>query len=265
MTFKQLMDYGMLAFKNATVQDDGKMTYPIGVMVLCVGLCMVIGYLLGSLNFGVIISRIYGEDIRKKGSGNAGATNMMRVYGKKASILTLTCDALKTIVAVYIGRLLIMGYLGAYITGLFAIIGHAWPIYFGFKGGKGVAAISAFCLVTEPIIFLIELVIFIIILFGFKMVSLGSVMIALIYPFILAKITGFGPHVLVGMLCAVLVIFLHRKNIVRIYNHTENKFKLDFKKKKKNTEEESAIDEVSKSTEESEDKVEEKIDEEDKK
>lgn len=261
MTFKELMDFGLIAFKNGSVTEDGKVTFPL----VCILLCMVIGYLLGSLNFGVIISRLYGEDIRTKGSGNAGATNMMRVYGKKASILTLTCDALKTIVAVYIGRLLVLGYLGAYITGLFAIIGHAWPIYFKFKGGKGVAAISAFCLVTEPVIFLIELAIFIIILFGFKMVSLGSVMIALIYPFLLAKITGFGPHVIVGMLCSALVIFLHRKNIVRIYNHTEHKFKLDFKKKKKNADEVLPTTDSNELTDQNNEKVEENLNEEDKK
>ena len=157
---------------------------------------------------------------------------MMRVYGKKASILTLVGDVLKTIIAVLLSRFLLLGYIGAYITGLFVIIGHAWPVYFKFKGGKGVAAIAAFCLITEPIIFLIELAIFLAILFGFKMVSLGSVMIALIYPFILNLNRGMGPHVLIAFIMAGLVIFLHRQNIVRIFNHTEHKFKLGKKEKK---------------------------------
>lgn len=271
MSFDKLMDAGyfgnLLIDKYGFVNETGELaiSVPIKWILLCFIACAMIGYLMGSLNFGVIISRIYGADIRTKGSGNAGATNMMRVYGKKASILTLTCDVLKTIIAVFIGRLLVYGYIGAYITGLFVIIGHAWPLYFKFKGGKGVAAIAAFCLVTEPWIFLIELAIFLIILFGFKMVSLGSVMISLVYPFILSMMTGNGVHVVFGMLMAALVIFLHRQNIVRIYNHTEHKFKLEFKKKKKSAEEDGAIDESSKSTVDIEEKVEEKIDEEDKK
>ncbi|MBO5374293.1 MAG: glycerol-3-phosphate 1-O-acyltransferase PlsY [Clostridia bacterium] len=198
---------------------------------MCFALCAVVGYLIGSLNFGVIISRIYGADIRTKGSGNAGATNMMRVYGKKASYLTFLGDVLKTVVAVFLCRILIAGFNGAYFTGLFVIIGHAFPLYFKFKGGKGVACIAAFCLCTTPIIFLIELVIFIAILFAFKMVSLGSIMIALIFPYMLYLFEGPGLHVVVGFLAAAMVIFLHRQNLVRIFNHTEHKFNLGRKKK----------------------------------
>ncbi len=229
MTFKLLWQYGMLAYKTGTLHDDGKFTFPI-IIVLA---CAVLGYLIGSLNFGIILSKIYGRDIRESGSGNAGATNMMRVYGKKASILTLVGDVLKTIIAVFLSRFLLLGDIGAYVTGLFVIIGHAWPVYFKFKGGKGVAAIAAFCLITNPIVFLIELAIFLAILFGFKMVSLGSVMIALVYPFVLNWVEGTtGPHIFIAFIMAGLVIFLHRQNIVRIFNHTEHKFKLGKKKKK---------------------------------
>ena len=106
-------------------------------------------------------------------------------------------------------------------------------MYFKFKGGKGVAAISAFCLVTEPWIFLIELVIFLIILFGFKMVSLGSVMIALIFPLMVFNFRGAGIHIILALIAAGLVVFLHRQNIVRIYNHTEHKFSFGKKKQPK--------------------------------
>lgn len=194
-------------------------------------LCAIIGYLIGSLNFGVIISRLYGADIRTKGSGNAGATNMMRIYGKKASILTFCGDILKTAVAVFLCRFLIAGYYGAYFAGLFVILGHAFPLYFNFKGGKGVACISAFCLCTTPIIFLIELLIFVAILFSFKMVSLASIMIAIIYPYMLYLFEGAGFSVLLGFCAGVLVVFLHRQNLVRIFNHTEHKFNLGKKKK----------------------------------
>jgi glycerol-3-phosphate acyltransferase PlsY len=228
MTFEILWKYGMLAYKTGTLHEDGKFTFPI-IIVLA---CAVLGYLLGSLNFGVIISKIYGRDIREVGSGNAGATNMMRVYGKKASILTFVGDASKSIVAVLLSRFLLLGGLGAYIAGLFVIIGHAWPLYFNFRGGKGVSAIAAFCLVTDPITFVIELAIFVAILFSFKMVSLGSIMIALVYPFILNLRGEAGPNILISFIMAGLVIFLHRKNLVRIFNHTEHKFKLGKKDKK---------------------------------
>lgn len=233
MTFEKLMNDGLLGTKLIEKYTSGEtVSIPFVYFLLCIFACAAIGYLIGSLNFGVIISKFYGADIRTKGSGNAGATNMMRVYGKKASIMTFVGDILKTIIAVFIGRLLIMGVIGAYITGLFVISGHAWPLYFGFRGGKGVAAIAAFVLSTEPLIFLIELVIFIAILFSFKMVSLASVMIALIYPYILAVLTGNGTHIMVAFIASVLVIFLHRQNIVRIFNHTEHKFKLGKKEKK---------------------------------
>ncbi len=246
MTFEVLKEVGyfgnMLLEKYKYTTENGDLAFSIPLKwVLLVSLaCAAIGYFIGSLNFGVIISRAYGRDIREVGSGNAGATNMMRVYGKKASILTLLCDVLKTILAVCIARFLIFGYQGAYIAGLFVIIGHAWPLYFKFKGGKGVAAIAAFCLVTEPIIFLIELAIFLVILFGFRMVSLGSVMIALIYPFMLNFVTNPQEHsiftslyVVISFIMAGLVIFLHRQNLVRIFNHTEHKFKFGKKDRTK--------------------------------
>ncbi len=212
---------------NETFIDKG-----IFFIWMLFALCALIGYLIGSFNFGVIISRIYGADIRTKGSGNAGATNMMRVYGKKASFLTFGGDVLKTVIAVFLCRILIAGYFGAYFAGLFVIIGHAFPLYFKFKGGKGVACIAAFCLCTTPLIFVIELAIFVLILFAFKMVSLGSIMIALIYPYMLFVFEGgAGLHVIIGFCAAALVIFLHRQNLVRIFNHTEHKFNLGKKKK----------------------------------
>ena len=174
---------------------------------------------------------------------------MMRVYGKKASILTLVCDILKTIVAVSVGRLLICGYIGAYITGLFVMIGHAWPVYFNFRGGKGVAAIAAFCLITDPDVFLIELAIFLIVLFSFKMVSLASIMIAMTYPFVLFVIRSdsfeenpiIGLNFIIALLMGALVIFLHRQNLVRIFNHTEHKFKFGKKKKQSKDQVENVI------------------------
>ena len=193
-------------------------------------ICAVVAYLFGSINCGVLISKVLGTDVRTLGSKNAGTTNMMRNFGKKIGIMTFIGDFLKTVIALFICRV-IFGIEGAFIGGIFCILGHAYPLYFGFKGGKGVVCIAAMGLMTTPLELLIMLVIFTIILLGFKMVSFASIMSMLIYPFILAKIEGPGAGVIYALICSALVVFLHRKNIVRIFNHTESKISLGKKKK----------------------------------
>ena len=198
-------------------------------------LCSLIGYLLGSVNWGVILSKKrYGADVRNFGSGNAGATNMLRTYGKRAGATTLGLDATKAVVASIIGRLII-GSLGAYFAGFFCIVGHAYPIFFKFKGGKGVVVISTMCLLTTPLVFLILLAVYAIVFFGYKMVSLASVTVAALYPLILYMFIG--PHiaVLIAFLSGILVIVLHSANIRRIINHTESKIILGKGKKKQQT------------------------------
>lgn len=195
----------------------------------CILICAAVAYLFGSINCGVLLSKIYGKDVRKMGSGNAGTTNMVRNFGKKAGALTFLGDFLKASLALIACRI-IFGVEGAFIGGIFCIIGHAYPIYFGFRGGKGVVCIAAMGLFTSPLVLAIMLVIFAIILFGFKMVSFASVMSMLIYPFIEFKVDGAGAWVIYSLLAAILVIFLHRKNIVRIFNHTESKIKFGKKK-----------------------------------
>ncbi|MGM9665752.1 MAG: glycerol-3-phosphate 1-O-acyltransferase PlsY [Eubacteriales bacterium] len=226
MSFWEIFDYGYLGklFGDFSSAENVRM-YWLGYIILAV-----VSYLVGSVNCGVILSRKYGTDIRTKGSGNAGTTNMLRIYGKRAAILTFLGDVLKSALASVIGRLF-FGIMGAYVAGFFCIIGHAYPIFFKFRGGKGVVAISTMCLMTTPIVFLVMLGIFLIILFGFKMVSLASVMVMLIYPMVLYNMTFPGPHILVAVLCSLFVIFLHRSNIVRIYRHEESK--ISFGKKKK--------------------------------
>ena len=205
--------------------------------VLSVILCIVIPYFLGSLNFSVILSRrLYREDVRAKGSGNAGSTNMLRNYGKKAAGLTLLGDALKTAVSCAFG-ILIYGVYGAYLAGLFCIMGHMFPVYFKFKGGKGIVCLAVMILMTDWRVFLILFAIFLIIVLGTKYVSLGSVIGAMLYPVILNRInTGTENAVrsveLIAVVVAFLVVFMHRENIKRLYRGTESK--LDFHKKKKN-------------------------------
>jgi len=206
-------------------------------IVISVFAVAIIGYLLGSLNFGVLISKIfYRDDIRKHGSGNAGATNMLRTYGKFAAIMTFLGDGLKTAVAVLLGAVLLGHnrlYAGTYIGGLASVIGHCFPVYYKFKGGKGVTATAFMVLCTEPLIFAILIVMFIIIVAGSKYISLGSIMCVMIYPLILNRMTGVGLHNLIAILLALLIVYLHRENIMRLLNGKENKFSLKGKKKKK--------------------------------
>jgi glycerol-3-phosphate acyltransferase PlsY len=113
------------------------------------------------MNFALVISKLkYGDDIRKYGSGNAGMTNMMRTYGKAAAGLTLLGDALKAVVSAVIGYIS-LGEYGAYIAGLFCILGHMFPIYYKFKGGKGVVTVAISILMCDPLVFLILFILFI--------------------------------------------------------------------------------------------------------
>lgn len=195
-------------------------------------LCAAIAYLLGSFNFGIIISKYkFREDIRARGSGNAGMTNMMRTYGNAAAGFTLFGDAMKAIIAALIGTIL-NGEMGAYAAGFFCILGHVYPLYFKFKGGKGVAATAALILFLNPVVFLVLLLMFVIILGFTKYLSLASIMCMLIYPFLLYRMSGQIGIIQLAFALAisVFVVFLHHENISRLLAGTENKF--SFKKSK---------------------------------
>ncbi len=202
---------------------------PFAVWVAALVLCGVAAYLLGSLNFALIISKKkFGQDIRQSGSGNAGMTNMMRTYGRKAAGFTLLGDALKAVVSALIGTLL-CGNLGLYIAGFCCILGHAFPIYYRFKGGKGVVTTAAMILCIDPFVFLILFAFFALIVACTKYISLGSVICMCIMPMLLHRMAS--PNwieMIIAVLIALLVIILHRENIKRLCQGTENKFK--FKK-----------------------------------
>ena len=192
----------------------------------------VVGYLLGSINFAIIISgKTYKQDIRQFGSKNAGMTNMMRTYGKKAAGLTLLGDALKAVVACLFGYAL-FGQLGAYMAGMACVVGHVFPIFYKFKGGKGVVTTAITILMCNPFVFLILFALFVAILAMTKYLSLASIMSVLMYPFILNGIerwlNGGCPYVLFALIITLLVIFKHKDNIQRLRNRTESKF--SFKK-----------------------------------
>ncbi len=213
---------------------------------LSVILCIAAGYFFGSINAAIIVSKIfYRDDIRKYGSGNAGLTNMLRTYGKKAALFTLLGDLAKTAAAVLLGRLI--GFpiaaetsfeyavsIGAYIAALFAIIGHTFPIYYKFKGGKGVLSAAVAVLMLQPIVFLVLLLIFVIIVWGTKFVSLGSIISVMVYPIILDRVNGTSIGTVFAFLIAVIVVLNHRENIKRLLNGTENKISFEKKDKSNN-------------------------------
>lgn len=212
-------------------------------LFIAMGLCAVIGYLLGSLNFGIILSKLkHGDDIRNYGSGNAGATNMLRTYGKKDAALTFVLDGLKAVVAITISSMLAGGY-AAYLAGFAAVLGHMYPVYYHFKGGKGVTTTAIMILMLKPIVFVILITFFLIIVISTKYVSLGSVITAMLYPVLLNSFTNppivkaivgaekFG--CLLAVILAVMIVIKHRANIKRLYNRTESKISLGSKKKDK--------------------------------
>ena len=165
----------------------------LATVLMVVGLIAVIisAYLLGSINFAIIISgKSYKQDIRNFGSKNAGMTNMMRTYGKKAAGLTLLGDALKAVVACLIGYA-IAGQLGAYVAGLCCILGHVFPVYYRFKGGKGVVTAAVTVLMCDPFLFLILFAMFVLIVLFTRFISLGSIVCMLLYPLLLDATTRF--------------------------------------------------------------------------
>lgn len=199
-------------------------------------------YLLGSIDTGILVSKyLYHDDVRKYGSGAAGMTNMLRTFGKKAAALTAFGDVLKGVLAVCIGRWLftlmpedtmLSPYLAVYLAAIFAIIGHLKPLYFGFKGGKGVLVGAGAALATEPLVCAALLVIFLIEVAITRIVSLGSIIIAALYPVgTLINLIACGanlPTIVFSTVCcaimAAMVIWLHRSNIERLKNGTEYRF-----------------------------------------
>lgn len=197
----------------------------------------IIAYAIGSINFSVIFSRKFaGFDVREKGSGNAGTTNMLRSVGKKAAVITLICDILKGVVSILIA--LAIGHfvkdvdkgILVQLAGFFAVFGHTFPIFFEFRGGKGVATALGVILLTNWQIGLICLVFALCLMILTKMVSLGSIMAAILFPiltiFIHNNYLVSGNYIIFGIALGLLVVFNHRTNLKRILEGNENKLSL---------------------------------------
>ena len=205
----------------------------------------IIAYLIGSVNFSILISKkMAGFDVREKGSGNAGTTNMLRSVGKKAAAITLICDILKGVVSIVIA--IIVGNIVKnldrefllQIAGIAVVIGHTFPIFFGFKGGKGVATSLGVLLMSNWQIGLICLVFALVLMVLTRMVSLGSCGAAVLFPVltlfinqhytVLTEGKSGRVYFVYSVILAIIVLYNHRSNIKRILNGTENK--LSFKK-----------------------------------
>ncbi len=231
-----------------SIEDVFSSPYLLLLCAASVILCIAAGYFLGSVNAAIIVSKVlYRDDIRKYGSGNAGLTNMLRTYGKKAAVFTLLGDVLKTVLAVLLGRFI--GFplssleafgasstgnlfsIGAYIAALFAVIGHTFPIYYKFRGGKGVLSAATAVCMLQPLVFLFLLLIFVIIVLGTKFVSLGSIIAVMLYPILLDRINGTSICTIFALMIAAIVVVNHRENIKRLWAGKENKLSLGKSKK----------------------------------
>ena len=198
-------------------------------------------YLLGSVDTGILVSKfVYHDDVRNHGSGAAGMTNMLRTFGKKAAAMTATGDVLKGVLAVCIGRWLfhmlpadagVSPYLGVYLAAIFAVLGHLYPLYFGFKGGKGVLVAAGAILAIQPVLLPFLAIIFLVCLIPTGMVSLGSVAMAALYgaDHHLRFPAGYAAGDM--LVCAIgsgfmsgMVIYMHRANIQRIREGKEYRF-----------------------------------------
>ena len=199
-------------------------------------------YLLGSVDTGILVSKfVYHDDVRNHGSGAAGMTNMLRTFGKKAAAMTATGDVLKGVLAVCIGRWLfhmlpadagVSPYLGVYLAAIFAVLGHLYPLYFGFKGGKGVLVAAGAILAIQPVLLPFLAIIFLVCLIPTGMVSLGSITMAAAYPvltLVYSLMRGLPTRDVV--VCTVgaaimggMVIWMHRANIQRIREGKEYRF-----------------------------------------
>ncbi len=234
MSFSELMYKGYLGMYLEQKTTESGAGF-IAIITLGFLVISVLPYLLGSCNFAIIISKLfYHEDIRNFGSGNAGMTNMLRTYGKGAAAATLITDSMKAVVATFLGRL-IFGIIGAYIAGLCCILGHIYPVFYKFKGGKGVVTAAITILMTNWKVGLVVLGIFVILVGFTKFISLGSVMGALIYPLILERMNRVermpAPQIVMvfALAITVIVVLKHTSNIKRLIAGTENK--LSFSKK----------------------------------
>ena len=215
--------------------------------------CLLVGYLLGSVNGSIIVGRCMGIDIRSQGSKNAGATNALRVLGKKAAALVFLFDFFKAVLAVLLARfaagwMLSLGVLqesnaadfslyGQYLAGLGAVLGHNFPLYFHFKGGKGILASWGVIMILDYRIAIALVIVFVLVVWATRYVSLASITSAILYPLFVIAFNagdlqpGTAYYIALSLIISILAVYRHRANIARLTSGTESK--LGAKKDKK--------------------------------
>ncbi len=205
--------------------------------------CLLIGYAFGMIQSAFIVGRVNGIDIRKHGSNSAGSTNVNRVLGSKSALIVFAADIFKAVAACVVCTLIFSGsssftsgangYMPVLYSGIGVLLGHNFPFYLGFKGGKGVASTVGLLFCFDWRIAVICYVVTILVIYAFRYVSLGSLVLSAMIP-ILGLIFAYSFEVLLlTIFMALLSYFQHRKNIVKLIKRTESKF--SFKKSVKNT------------------------------
>lgn len=212
-------------------------------IVFSLAFTVIFSYLFGSLNSAIIVCRLWKKkDIRDYGSNNAGLTNVLRVFGKGPAAATLLCDLAKGVIAVVVCRLVVhrvfdvvlfgdVKFIG-YVAGIFVMLGHIFPVFYGFHGGKGVLIAATTLIAIDPLTCLFSVTVFAILLAATKYVSVGSICAAVSYPlftfinqqFLDSNADAVLPNTLVAACIGTLIIYMHKPNIKRLLNGTENKF-----------------------------------------
>lgn len=242
MTLYTILYNGFLGkFLYQTESIAGSAPKFYGLYIAGILAIAIVAYFMGCINFGIILSKKkYNEDIRTKGSGNAGATNMLRTYGKGMAAATFLGDFLKGAVAAAVG-IVVLGGVGGFAAAFAAMVGHAFPCFYGFKGGKGVAVSAGAVVVLDWRVFLILIAVFVLIVWFTKFISLGSVTAFFLLPLLIYHMSV-ETYALMPSLCMIfaflmmgLGIYLHRGNLKRISEGCESK--VSFKSKKAEAEE----------------------------
>ena len=210
---------------------------------LAIAFTVVFSYLFGSLNSAILVCKIWKhKDIRDYGSNNAGLTNVLRVFGKGPALATLIFDLVKGVAAVLICRIVVTDLMNVtffgdskfigYLAGFIVMLGHIFPVFYGFHGGKGVLLAATTLLTIDPLTCAFSLSTFILLVIVTKYVSVGSIAAAISYPiytflvqsFIIKYPEGVIPNTIVAALIGAVIVYMHKPNIQRLMNGTENKF-----------------------------------------
>ena len=224
--------------------------FPNGApLPLLLGVAAVFAYFCGCFNGAVIVSKyILRNDVRNHGSGNAGLTNFFRTFGGPLTFVVILCDVLKAVVALLVSQWLVFSGFTIFISadftvaywdtfakywaGLFCLLGHMFPCMFQFKGGKGILSGGTIAIMIDWRIALILLAVFIVAVLITKWVSLGSILMAILYPVLMGLFYKSVPITLISVVFAAIVLVAHRENIKRILNGTESKITVGSKNKK---------------------------------